>query len=392
MREAGFRFRIREGKARIFPRGRGYGKCRLYGVAFFLVIGGMFSLACPATVSGMDFWIEYGSSSLMDIPVPADYDGDGIMDIAVFRPGEGKWFIKLSSTGEERMVWWGTFGDEPFPGDYDGDGKADFILWRPSENRWHIKTSSELRLPAYDVIQLRDSSDGTKKLWYEIQVVRPNRDTVTDKNLIQDVKIYAYPGYVEMPQTVPWSFVYDPYFYYDTNGNDTTPAIPYPWSEVDGYLVYPLPPGSPFFYNGVVTDISGNKHKTWLYYEPPTEVTKVQNATMSATNNADGTVTLSWANPPELDPGKHIIRLYISSSADLSGDGYGDNLLMVGLPTTSNSYNISTGMVSYLKGFTNLYWYVQIRHRLYNVTNPDLTTKTYDIYRNYGQYKTLSLP
>jgi hypothetical protein len=79
---------------------------------------------------------SYGWGQLGDVPVNGDYDGDGLTDIAVWRPTNGRWYVKDAAAGT-----WGTSGDIPVPGNYDGDGsgRTDIAVWRPSNGRWYIK-------------------------------------------------------------------------------------------------------------------------------------------------------------------------------------------------------------------------------------------------------------
>ena len=79
-----------------------------------------------------------------DIPLAADYDGDGLSDFAVWRPKFGLWFILLSTCGYSKdganplVKQWGLPEDHPLTGDFDGDGISDLAVWRPSTGVWYV--------------------------------------------------------------------------------------------------------------------------------------------------------------------------------------------------------------------------------------------------------------
>ena len=78
------------------------------------------------------------------LAVPADFDGDGKDDVAVYQVGTGAWTYIASSTGMQVSL--GTFGGggrfAPVPADYDGDGKADQALYQKKKGKWRFKLST----------------------------------------------------------------------------------------------------------------------------------------------------------------------------------------------------------------------------------------------------------
>jgi PKD repeat protein len=86
----------------------------------------------------------WGSQSSGDVPVIGDFDGDGLLDPTVFRPASGTWFILESQYNFTTVstIGWGESADTVVPGDYDGDGKTDCAVYRPSTGTWYIRPSS----------------------------------------------------------------------------------------------------------------------------------------------------------------------------------------------------------------------------------------------------------
>jgi hypothetical protein len=71
-----------------------------------------------------------------------DYDNDGKIDPAVFRPGAALYIIRLASGTQFIQMGDPSQGDLPIPGDYDGDGKTDLAVFRPGSATWIIRPSN----------------------------------------------------------------------------------------------------------------------------------------------------------------------------------------------------------------------------------------------------------
>jgi photosystem II stability/assembly factor-like uncharacterized protein len=84
-----------------------------------------------------------------------DYTGDGLSDIAVFRPDIGLWAVRgLGRT------YFGRAGDIPVSGDYDGDGITDIAIFRPTSGLWAIKTLTRFYFGTADCIPVPGYYDG----------------------------------------------------------------------------------------------------------------------------------------------------------------------------------------------------------------------------------------
>lgn len=84
---------------------------------------------------------EYTFGFAGTVPVAADYDGDGVDDLAVYHASSGNWYIFRSSLGfiQEQFGFSGTI---PVVGDYDGDGKDDKALFDPATANWYVFRST----------------------------------------------------------------------------------------------------------------------------------------------------------------------------------------------------------------------------------------------------------
>ena len=118
--------------------------------------------------------IQFGESDVK--PIPADYDGDGKADAAVYRGGI--WEILNSSNSQSRTVLFGTAQDKLVPADYDGDGKADIAVYRESNGTWYYLESGNennfvgVRFGASEDNPVSADYDGDGKA--DIAVFRPS--------------------------------------------------------------------------------------------------------------------------------------------------------------------------------------------------------------------------
>src|SRR5690606_32497085 len=88
------------------------------------------------SVSAASLTLETGGGGA-PADAPVDMNGDGLTDWAVIRNvgggpnGQVRWFYNINGGGDTVALDWGLANDFFVPADYDGDGSDDVAVWRP---------------------------------------------------------------------------------------------------------------------------------------------------------------------------------------------------------------------------------------------------------------------
>jgi len=101
-------------------------------------------------LSGAGYRVTVGEfGGVGNLPAPADYDGDGLVDPAVYAPSTAYWQVLLSGSLEKLgyYTWWGGMAGNingiPVPADYDGDGKTDLAVYHQDTGIWELFLSTQ---------------------------------------------------------------------------------------------------------------------------------------------------------------------------------------------------------------------------------------------------------
>jgi hypothetical protein len=117
-------------------------------------------------------WLVRGRSAVTwgapgDVPVPGRYGSGGKIVPAVYRPATGSWSVQGSTP-----VVLGKAGDRPVPADYDGDGRTDLAVYTPATGRWTVRGQVAVRWGVPGDIPVPADYDGDGK--DDIAIYRPS--------------------------------------------------------------------------------------------------------------------------------------------------------------------------------------------------------------------------
>ncbi len=288
--------------------------------------------------------ISFGASG--DIPVPADYDGDGKADVAVYRPSSGSWYIKFSQgepsylaskrktdAGGNIYYSWGSSEGTAVPADYDGDGKTDITIFYPTDGKWYIIFSQGE--PSY--LTSKRKTDAGNNVYYAWGATGDNpvpADYDGDGKI--DIAIFRPSGgqwYIQFSQAEP------SYLIQNAQRKISGNFVYYKWGDADST---PLPAD----YDGDGKEdiaIFGASTSRWYIIFSQSQPQYLEN--IKKTDSGGYTYYFPWPNIPG-----------VPAPADYDGDGKADLATLVqptsGQPSSFRTYLISLEILYSLDGHT----------------------------------------
>lgn len=94
------------------------------------------------------FYGSLTSFNCVDVPIAADFTGDSISEVAVYRRGKKSSFVVNDPAGA-RVLMFGNATDEPVVGDWDGDGGVNLGIWRPKKAKFRLQTPTGVKKVGY---------------------------------------------------------------------------------------------------------------------------------------------------------------------------------------------------------------------------------------------------
>jgi len=251
----------------------------------------------------------------------SNFDLDLKSDISVFRPSEGNWYYRSSSTGLNQVRNWGVASDKPVPGDYDGDGQTDFAVFRPSEGNWYIINSFDNTVSVKGFGNSTDTpvpgdydGDGTT----DLAIYRPSEG-----------KYYILQSWSNTTRVQAWGSATDKLVPGDYDGDGRTDFAVFRPSEGNWYIKNNLTGVTSIRGWGVGTDLvvpadyDGDRKTDFAVFRP-------SEGNWYIIKSTGGTTTQGWGNSSDTPV-----------PADYDGDGKVD--IAVFRPSEGNWYILNSG-------------------------------------------------
>ena len=229
-----------------------------------------------------------------------DFEGDGIADLAVFRPSERKWYVQFSSNNQTQIVNFGLPNDKLVVSDYDGDGKTDIAVFQtdnpnyPGQGIWQILQSSNNSLktiswglPGDIPLSLDIDANNTR----DLGIFRPSSGTWYIHRMGDIIKPLTNNFGGETDLTVRWGTAGDKPLTGDFNGDRVDELVAFRPSEGNWYIYNYLNGGYQVIHWGVSNDVpmlrdfDGDRKVDLAVYRP-------SEGNWYIRNSIDGSITI----------------------------------------------------------------------------------------------------